>query len=376
VVTSEAAPGSGGVKAARPATGPVPKLDISMPAPAAPVRPPAQPAAAAPRFRPVASSPGDRPPATTPAPAAPAVTPPPRFKPVRTAEDPVIELTQKKGDSALIKLPLDEAPVETARPAETTPVRPPARSAGPLRPSETDSRVALLKTYVRRLDREVLGPEEEAALAQVVAILSGALSSDEDTLARRLRYLDQQFAADDASLFSRPVLDDLRALLGTLAAEAAERLRHACDQAQADQLLFVVDPPEVWDTPAALAVVKLATNPQGLRSGLLPSYLPRLRGPAVGFTFHAGVREGATLVRRVPENRLEIGFIAGPSRLWLTALHVLRSGAGLSIEQGGEDVPAYFEARLALPATEETHAVTQRFVLAEVARFVDRVAVA
>jgi hypothetical protein len=91
-----------------------------------------------------------------------------------------------------------------------------------------------------------------------------------------------------------------------------------------------------------------------------------------------GSREGAALVRRIPENRLELGLIAGPTRLWLTALHVLRTGerGALNIEPGGDDSPAYFEARLTLPATEETFKVTQRFVLAETARFVDRLATA
>jgi len=61
--------------------------------------------------------------------------------------------------------------------------------------------------------------------------------------------------------------------------------------------------------------------------------------------------------------------------MWLTAFHVLRLGSGgvLNIEPAGDDLPAYFEARLTLPATEETYAVAQRFVLAETARFVDRI---
>jgi hypothetical protein len=235
--------------------------------------------------------------------------------------------------------------------------------------------VALLRTYVKRLDREVLGPEEDAALEQVLATLSGALSSSEETLARRFRFLDQQFAADDASLFSKPLLEDLRGLLARMTELATARLAEACNQAQADRLLFMIGEVELRDTPDALPVVAAAKASAGLRYGLLPSYLPRLRGPSAGFTFHVGSKEGVTLVRPVPENRLELAFVAGATRVWLTAFHVLRLGTGgaLNIEPAGDDIPAYFEARLTLPATDETYAVAQRFVLAETARFVDRI---
>lgn len=351
----------------------------------------------------------------TPAPSKPAS---PRFKPVRTSEDPVIPLTHKKGDSQLIRLPQralvshgDDAPLGAESspphgtrhqgPGEEIPGEPgsatsgeplhasgpttdqhhasgPRSRRGPLRPAATDPRYALLRTYVKRLDREVLGPEEDSALEQVLAILGGALTSDEDTLARRFRYLDQQYAADDEALFSEPLMRDLTGLLGGLTDRAVERLRHACSMAQGDRLIFVVGDVEIRPTPAELPVVALAQSPAGLRDALLPTYLPRLRGPSASFTFGVGTLEGAALVRRVPENRLDFGFIAGPTRLWLTALHVLRSGASgaLNIEPGGDDLPAYFEARLTLPATEETYKVAQRFVLAETARFVDRIATA
>ena len=329
-----------------------------------------------------------------------------------TAEDAVIPLTQKKGDSTLAPLPTDERhgaasgsePGSGSRPStqpqEGAPANREASGAGsadrsvpgpaasnraeaspargPLRPAATDPRVALLRTYVKRLDREVLGAEEDSALEQVVAILGGALASDEDTLSRRLRYLDQQYAADDASLFSEPLMRDLTSLLKGLTERALRRLRHACELAQGDRLLFVVGDVNAASTPEWLPVVALATTPHGLREGLLPTYLPRLRGPSAGFTFNVGTRQGAALVRRLPENRLEFGFIAGPTRLWLTALHVHRNGlsGALNIEPGGDDQPAYFEARLTLPATEETYKVAGRFVLAETARFVDRVATA
>lgn len=288
----------------------------------------------------------------------------------------MIPLTQKKGESGLIKLPVQGA--DRHRSDHESPVpakRKPGAPSSPLRPAATDPRVALLRTYVKRLDREVLGPEEDAALEQVVAILSGALSSSEGTLARRFRFLDQQFAADDASLFSKPLLKDLRGLLAKVTELATARLAAACDQAQADRLLFLIGDVEIRDTPDDLPVVGLARATAGLRAGLLPTYLPRLRGPSAGFTFHVGTMDGASVVRPVPENRLEFGFIAGATRMWLTAFHVLRLGSGgvLNIEPEGDDLPAYFEARLTLPATEETYAVTQRFVLAETARFVDRI---
>jgi hypothetical protein len=364
----------------------------------------------------------------TPHPAAPPPPPdaaagdgakeaPQRWKPSTTTEDPVIPLTQRKGGSAPKGKPGPTAPVDAAagpgaspqtpslaeegdaavagpdaRPTPTPPAKAAERATsgsdkgpsprrrgsgkGPLRPAATDPRVALLRTYVKRLDREVLGPEEDAALEQVLAILGGALSADEQTLGRRFRYLDQQYAADDASLFSAPLLRDLQRLLKGLSERALQRLEAAAELSQGDRLLFHVSEVEISETPESLPVVQLASSPEGLRPDLLPSYLPRLRGPSAGFTFQVGSREDALLVRRVPENRLELGFIAGPTRLWLTALHVLRTGqrGALNIEPAGDDSPAYFEARLTLPASEETFKVTERFVLAETARFVDRLA--
>ncbi len=310
-------------------------------------------------------------------PAPPKASPPAGgFKRVNTQEDQVIPLTQKKGESGLIKLPKGDEGRPTDEYDQPASAPRKARApASPLRPAATDPRVALLRTYVKRLDREVLGPEEDAALEQVLAILSGALSSSEETLARRFRFLDQQFAADDASLFSKPLLKDLRGLLSKVTETATARLGEACNQAQTDRLLFIIGDVELRDTPDELPVVELARAAAGLRAGLLPSYLPRLRGPSAGFTFNVGTRQGASVVRPVPENRLEFGFIAGATRLWLTAFHVLRLGSGgsLNIEPTGDDIPAYFEARLTLPATDETHAVAQRFVLAETARFVDRI---
>jgi len=315
---------------------------------------------------------------STPIPGSASATSPPAdgFKRVHTQEDQVIPLTQKKGESGLIKL-TGQAKSRNAddheSPAQAK--RKPGAPASPLRPAATDPRVALLRTYVKRLDREVLGPEEDAALEQVLAILSGALSSSEETLARRFRFLDQQFAADDASLFSKPLLKDLRGLLAKVTDQAIARLAEACNQAQTDRLLFIIGDMELRDSPDDLPVVDLARASAGLRAGLLPSYLPRLRGPSAGFTFHVGTKDGATVVRPVPENRLEFAFIAGATRMWLTAFHVLRLGSGgvLNIEPTGDDIPAYFEARLTLPATDETYAVAQRFVLAETARFVDRI---
>ncbi len=355
--------------------------------------------------RPPVSTPtpaGSSRPATTPVPTAtPRPSAPERptrskagtgdtWKPVTTSEDPVIPLTQKKGASQLTELPHEQdAPPEPPPPPTPTEGsaagsrpkgRPTARGTGkgPLRPAATDPRMALLQTYVKRLDREVLGPEEDAALEQVLAILSGALSSDEETLGRRFRFLDQQYAADDEALFSAPLLRDLKKLLDGLTERAVARLQHAAELAQGDRLLFLTGDVEIHDTAAPLPVVQLASISEGLRPDLLPSYLPRLRGPSAGFTFNVGTREGAALVRRVAENRLEFGFIAGPTRLWLTALHVVRSGerGALNIEPGGDNTPAYFEARLTLPANEETYQVAQRFVLAETARFVDRLVTA
>jgi hypothetical protein len=315
----------------------------------------------------------------TPSPSAPQTSPSPPaggFKRELTQEDQVIPLTQKKGESGLIRLPTDG---DHLNPSEydgsVEPKRTPAGSSSPLRPAALDPRVALLRTYVKRLDREVLGPEEDAALEQVLAILSGALSSSEETLARRFRFLDQQFAADEASLFSKPLLKDLRGLLSKMSNQATARLATACDQAQTDRLLFIIGDVEIRNSPDDLPAVGLALSSAGLRAGLLPSYLPRLRGPSAGFTFHVGTKKGATIIQPVPENRLEFGFIASATRLWLTAFHVLRLGSGgaLNIEPTGDDLPAYFEARLTLPATDETYAVAQRFVLAETARFVDRI---
>ncbi len=315
---------------------------------------------------------------TTPSPTPPTGDAPPAggFRRVHTQEDQVIPLTHKKGESGLIKLPnLEERQSTSEYDIGVAPDRKPGAPASPLRPAALDPRVALLRTYVKRLDREVLGPEEDAALEQVLAILSGALSSSPETLARRFRFLDQQFAADEASLFSKPLLKDLRGLLTKMTNLATARLATACDQAQTDRLLFLIGDVEIRDSPDDLPAVGLARASAGLRDGLLPSYLPRLRGPAAGFTFHVGTKEGAAIVRPVPENRLEFGFIAGATRMWLTAFHVLRLGSGgvLNIEPAGDDLPAYFEARLTLPATEETFAVAQRFVLAETARFVDRI---
>ncbi len=288
----------------------------------------------------------------------------------------MIPLTQKKGESGLIKLPTEDDGHPTAKyESSAEPQHKSGAPTSPLRPAALDPRVALLRTYVKRLDREVLGPEEDAALEQVLAILSGALSSSAETLARRFRFLDQQFAADEASLFSKPLLKDLRGLLAKTTNLAITRLTTACEQAQTDRLLFLIGDVEIRDSPDDLPVVGLARASAGLRGGLLPTYLPRLRGPSAGFTFHVGTRDGAAIVRPVPENRLEFGFIAGATRMWLTAFHVLRLGSGgvLNIEPAGDDLPAYFEARLTLPATEETYAVAQRFVLAETARFVDRI---
>ena len=280
----------------------------------------------------------------------------------------------------MFRVTIKELPENSQDKSDQTEQSPPPRQsrqhgAGPLRPAATDPRVALLRTYVKRLDREVLGPEEDAALEQVLAILSGALSSSEETLARRFRFLDQQFAADEAALFSKPLMTDLQRLLTAVAKKATNRLATACEQAQADRLLFIIGELEIKDSPRELPVVQLATASEGLRQGLLPGYLTRLRGPSAGFTFHVGTKDGASLVRRVPENRLEFAFVAGPTRMYLTAFHVLRLGdrGVLNIEPEGDDIPAYFEARLTLPASDETFAVAQRFVLAETARFVDRI---
>jgi len=226
------------------------------------------------------------------------------FKRVNTQEDQVIPLTQKKGESGLIKLPTEDDGHPTAKyESSAEPQHKSGAPTSPLRPAALDPRVALLRTYVKRLDREVLGPEEDAALEQVLAILSGALSSSAETLARRFRFLDQQFAADEASLFSKPLLKDLRGLLAKTTNLATARLTAACEQAQTDRLLFLIGDVEIRDSPDDLPVVGLARASAGLRGGLLPSYLPRLRGPSAGFTFHVGTQDGAAIVRPVPRAR-------------------------------------------------------------------------
>jgi len=374
---SGARPGSGSGRRPRPgsSSGARPRPDRPGAIPGQRQAHPPDPALTPPPRRPRQSTgPGATP--SPPGPAPSASQPAGGFLRVNTSEDQVFPLTQKKGESGLIQLRRgdDSRPTDEFKPSPPAKHKP-GTPAGPLRPAATDPRVALLRTYVKRLDREVLGPEEDAALEQVLAVLSGALSLSEETLARRFRFLDQQFAADDASLFSKPLLKDLRGLLGKLTEQATVRLATACRQAQTDRLLFIIGDVELRDSPDDLPVVGLARASAGLRAALLPSYLPRLRGPSSGFTFHVGTKNGVAVVRPVPENRLEFGFIAGATRMWLTAFHVLRLGSTgvLNIEPEGDDLPAYFEARLTLPATEETYAVAQRFVLAETARFVDRI---